>query len=74
MAKKQKAFFDLDYIISLILVIIPITNLVCGVIKRIQDGCIVAAIIRLFFGWNILWILDIIWMLLNKDIFCVLNF
>ncbi len=73
MAKSQKAYFGLDYIVSLILTIIPITNLVCGVIKRIQDGCIVAAILRLLLGWNIIWILDIIWMITKKDIFCILN-
>ena len=74
MAKSQKAYFGLDYIVSLILAIIPITSLVCGIIKRIQDGCIVAAILRLFLGWNIIWILDIVFMILKKDIFCLLNF
>ena len=74
MAKGKKAYFGLDYIVSLILAIIPITSLVCGIIKRIQDGCIVAAIIRIFFGWNIIWILDIVFMILKKDIFCLLNF
>ena len=37
MAKKQKAYFGLSYIVSLILTIIPITDFVCGIIKRIQD-------------------------------------
>ncbi len=73
MAKKQKAYFGLSYIVSLILTIIPITDFVCGIIKRIQDGCIVAAILRLLLGWNIIWILDIVFMILKKDIFCLLN-
>ncbi len=73
MAKKQKAYFGLSYIVSLILTIIPITNLICGVIKRIQDGCIIAAILRILLGWNIIWILDILFMILKKDIFCLLN-
>ena len=73
MAKKQKAYFGLSYIVSLILTIIPITSLICGVIKRIQDGCIIAAILRILLGWNIIWILDIIFMILKKDIFCLLN-
>lgn len=74
MAKKQKAYFGLDYIVSLILVIIPITDWICGIIKRIQDGCIVAAIIRIIppLGF-IIWVADIISMILKKDIFCLLN-
>ena len=69
MAKKQKAYFGLSYIVSLILTIIPITSLICGVIKRIQDGCIIAAILRILLGWNIIWILDIICMIFSHHIF-----
>ena len=72
-AKKQKAYFGLSYIVSLILTIIPITDFIFGIIKRIQDGCIIAAILRLLLGWNIIWILDIVFMILKKDIFCLLN-
>ena len=72
MAKSKKAYFGLSYIVSLILTIIPFTDWIFGIIKRIQDGCIIAAIIRIFFGW-LTWIPDIIFMILKKDIFCVLN-
>ena len=73
MAAKKGDYFGLDYIVSVILAIIPITSWVCGILTRIQDGKIVAAIIRIFFGFNIIWILDIICMIVNKSILRVLN-
>lgn len=72
MAKKSD-YFGLSWIVSLILAIIPITSWICGIITRIQDGKIVAAIIRIFFGFNIIWICDIIFMIVNKSILRLLN-
>ena len=72
MAKKGD-YFGLDYIVSLILAIIPITAWICGIITRIQEGKIVAAIIRIFLGGWIVWILDLIFMIINKKIFRLLN-
>lgn len=68
----KKDYFGLDYIVSLILAIIPITSWICGIITRIQEGKIVAGIIRIFLGW-LTWILDLIFMILNKEIFRILN-
>ena len=73
MASGKGDYFGLDYIVSLILAIIPITAWVCGIITRIQEGKIVAAIIRIFLGGWIVWILDLIFMFLNKKIFRLLN-
>ena len=70
--KKSKDYFGLDGIVSLILVIIPFTAWICGVITRIQEGKIVAGIIRIFCGW-LVWILDIISMVLNGKIFRLLD-
>ena len=72
MANTKKDYFGLSYIVSLILAIIPITSLVCGVITRLMEGKIVAAILRLLLGWNIIWILDIVFMILKKQIFRIL--
>ena len=71
MAKKND-YFGLDWIVSLILAISPVTAWICGVITRISEGKIVAGIIRIFGGW-IVWVLDLIWMILNKSIFRILN-
>ena len=72
MAKKGD-YFGLEYIVSLILAIFPITAWVCGIITRIQEGKIVAGIVRIFLGFNILWIIDLIYMIVNKKIFRLLN-
>ena len=69
----KKDYFGLEYIVSLILAIIPFTSWICGVITRFQEGKYVAAIIRLFLGFNIIWVLDLIFMIMNKEIFRLLN-
>ena len=73
MAAKGKDYFGLDRIVSIILAIIPVTAWICGVFTRIKDGKIIAAIIRLFTGFWIVWILDLILMILNGSILRVLN-
>lgn len=73
MAKKSKDYFGLSYVVSLILAIIPVTAWLCGSITRFQEGKIVAGLIRLIFGFTIVWILDIIFMIVNRQIFRLLN-
>ncbi|MBR6072362.1 MAG: hypothetical protein IKP77_06015 [Acholeplasmatales bacterium] len=73
MASGKSDYFGLDPLVSLILAIIPITAWVCGIITRIQEGKIIAAIIRIFLGGWIVWILDLIFMITNKSIFRLLN-
>lgn len=72
MAKKSD-YFGLSWIVSLILAIIPFTSWICGFITRFKEGKIVAGLIRLFFGFTIVWILDLIFMILNKKICRILN-
>ncbi len=73
MAKGKSDYFGLSYLVSLILTIIPITNLICGFLTRLQEGKIVAAILRVVLGWNVIWLADIVCMILNKRIFRLLN-
>lgn len=72
MAKKGD-YFGLSWIVSLILAIIPVTSWICGAVTRFQEGKIVAGLIRLVFGFTIIWILDLVCMILNKSIFRILN-
>lgn len=65
-------YFGLSYVVSLILAIIPVTSWICGAITRIQDGKIVAGILRLIFGWNIIWIVDLVLMIVQKNILRIL--
>ena len=73
MAKGKRDYFGLSYLVSVILAIIPVTSWILGALTRFQEGKIVAGIIRLVFGWNIVWILDIILMILQKKILRILN-
>ena len=67
MAKKSD-YFGLSRLVSLILAIIPPTALFCGVVTRIAEGKIVAGLLRLLLGWNIIWILDIFFMATKREI------
>ena len=73
MAKKQKDYFGLEWIVSLILAIIPITSFVLGILTRFQEKKYVAAVLRLLLGWNIIWILDIIFMFKDQSILRVVD-
>ena len=71
MAKKAD-YFGLEWIVSLVLAIIPVTAWFCGVVTRFQEGKIVAGVIRIFGGW-LIWILDLISMLMNHSICRILD-
>ena len=58
-------YFGLDRIISIILLIIPFTAWLCGILTRFKDGHYVAGILRFFFGFHILWIIEIILTIIN---------
>ena len=74
MAKsKGKDYFGLGRIVSIILAIIPITAWLFGVITRIKEGKIVAGILRIFFGFNIVWLIDLVLMIVNGRILRILN-
>lgn len=72
MAKRSGDYFGLSWIVSLILAIIPVTSWICGAITRFSEGKIVAGLIRLIFGFNIIWICDIILMIVSKHILRIL--
>ena len=73
MASRKGDYFGLSYIVSLILAIVPITSWVLGWLTRFSEGKIVAGILRLLLGWNIIWICDILFMVLQKRILRLLN-
>lgn len=70
MAKSD--YFGLSWIVSVILAIIPVTSWICGALTRLQEGKIVAFIVRLVFGFNIVWLLDLILMIVSKHILRIL--
>lgn len=73
MAKRSSDYFGLSYLVSVILAIIPVTSWICGFVTRFKEGKLVAGIVRLVFGFTIVWVLDLIFMIMNKKICRLLN-
>ena len=75
MAKRKSSadYFGLSWIVSLILAIIPVTSWICGFVTRFKEGKLVAGLIRLVFGFTLVWILDLICMIVNHKICRLLN-
>lgn len=74
MAKKSKDYFNLGHLLSIILAIIPITALILGVLTRFKEKAIIAGLLRLFLGWNIIWIIDILLMIFDGKILRLIKF
>ena len=71
MAKKASTSYGFDRIINIILAIIPITNIILGIVKRVQKGKYIAAVLN-FFLCPIFWIIDLICVLLyDKLVFAI---
>ena len=68
MAKRRGDYFGLGRLVSIILAIIPVTSWILGAITRFSEGKIVAGILRLILGFNIIWIVDLILMILGGTI------
>ena len=63
-AKKTKsASYGFDRIINLILAIIPITNIIFGIVVRIQKGNILGAVLNFFLA-PIFYIVDLVTVIL----------
>lgn len=67
MAKRNKAYLKQEFLISLILAIIPITNVVLGIVFRLQKGKLVLAILNLILS-PIFYVVDLVSVILNNDL------
>lgn len=65
--KNQRAYLGLDWIISILLAIFPPTNVVLGVVTRVQRGKIVAAIFNLLLA-PFFYIVDLLTIIFSKDL------
>ena len=68
MTQKGNDYFGLNRIISLILAIIPVTSWICGAVTRFNEKKVVAGLIRLLFGFTIVWIIDLVMMVKDGKI------
>ena len=73
MEREKSDYFGMGYVVSLILAIIPVTSLILGVITRITEGKILAGLLRIILGWNVIWIADVVCMIISKRIFRLIN-
>ena len=75
MAKKKHSadYLGFSRLVSLILAIIPVTSLIFGFLVRLKEGKIVAALVRILLGWNIVYIIDLVFMILNGRIWRFLD-
>ena len=73
MKEYSNDYFDLNRIVSIILVCIPFTAWILGAMTRFMEGKYLAGILRLITGFNIVWILDIILIILQGKILRVID-
>ena len=71
--KKGKDYFGLGRVVSIILAIIPVTAWILGAVTRFMEGKIVAGLIRIIFGFNIVWLIDLVLMIVSGKIMRLLN-
>ncbi len=64
----QRAFFGLSFIPTLLLAIFPITCWICGIITCVQREQYFFTFLRVLFGWNIIWLIDVVSILAHKDL------
>ena len=67
MAKRQKAYLGLEWIVSLILAIFPVTNVILGIVTRVQRGNILGAVLNFFIA-PLFYIIDLVTMILSRDL------
>lgn len=70
MAKHGRGYLGLDnWVVNLILAIIPVTSWILGAITRIQRGHVIAGILQLIPPITLFfWITDIIGIITKKDL------
>lgn len=66
-AKKNKAYLKQPFIVSLILAIIPVTNIILGILYRLSKKQLVLAILNLVLA-PLFFIVDLVSVILNNDL------
>lgn len=74
MASKKKDYFGMSRGLSIICAIILPISALFGIITRFSEGKIVAGLLRLFLGWNLIWLIDLIMMITKGRIWRLINF
>ncbi len=64
---RQRAYFGLDWIVSLILAIIPVTNVILGWVTRAQRKNWIGLILNIVLA-PVFYVIDLVTMIINKDL------
>lgn len=64
---RQRAYFGLDWIVSLILAIIPVTNVILGWVTRAQRKNWVGLILNIVLA-PVFYVVDLVTMIISKDL------
>lgn len=67
MAKKSKVYLGLSWIVSLILAIFLPTNVILGIVTRVQRGNILGAVLNFFIA-PLFYIVDLVTFILQGDL------
>lgn len=67
MATKENGYFDLGWLISVILAFIPVTNIICGIITRIIRKKYLGVVLNILLA-PLFYIVDLITIIFQKDI------
>ena len=66
-AKKNKAYLEQSFIVSLILAIIPFTNIILGIIFRLGKGKILLVVLNVVL-FPIFYVVDLISVILHNNL------
>ncbi|MCL2846269.1 MAG: hypothetical protein FWE38_01115 [Firmicutes bacterium] len=67
--KSNNAYLGLPWIVCVILAIFPLTNIIGGIITRLERRKLIPLILNCIpFFWPFFWLIDLISMILNRDL------
>jgi len=66
-AKTNKAYFKQTFIVSLVLAIIPITNIILGILYRLNKNQLLLAVLNLLLA-PLFYIVDLVSVILNNNL------
>ena len=69
----ENDYFDLNYFVSLLLALIPLTSVICGIVTRFKEGSTTGGVVRLVIaltgiGGGLLWLCDLALIIFSRQI------
>ena len=67
MASRKKAYMGLNWLVSVILAIIPVTNIILGIVTRIERKKYLGVVLNIILA-PLFYLLDLITIIFTKDL------